>query len=158
MYEYVVDPSNRNELFIDLLFLVTMVISFMIIHYLEYVWIKMLSRHGYFKRNVLIVGNPDKRFPLDELFQDVGGSKERVGKLIYSSGKWSFRDKSDYSSMVDYKNIQGLLYKLNIGEIIICLDNELDSDGIHGIVTFCPRCEAPRKNRGNHRRYTFYRK
>ncbi len=137
MSEYILDVAHRPELYIDLLFLITIVSVFFMIHYLEYSWIKMLSRHGYFKRNVIIVGNPDKRFPLDELFQDIGGSKDRVGKLTFNSEKWRFTDKNDNTSTVNNEDIQRLMYKLNIGEIIVCLDNDLDSNGIHEIVSFC---------------------
>lgn len=89
-------------------------------HFSQFLWLKYLSNLGYFKKRVLVLGNPDKRLPVDQYFQDIGNTKEHVGSVTINNGKylWNKIDNSRNVSVDKTDDIKHMILKENIGEIL----------------------------------------
>ncbi|MBA7693418.1 hypothetical protein ES703_102000 [subsurface metagenome] len=106
-----------NKLKFLIAYLLMSMVTFSVLHILEFNWIKYLSKLGYFKRKVLVIGKPDKRFPLDLYFQDLGNTKEYAGKIIFNSRKYFFKEKDSILSNCDNSD-SGIFFHLEQGTII----------------------------------------
>lgn len=104
------------------------------VHVLEFFWIRYLSTLGYFKRNIVVVGKVDDRYPVDLYFQDLGNSKQYEGTMFFQNGTCLL---SNNGSMRAYKSFEELLFKKNIGEIIIFLTHDLEEQTLLNLVRFC---------------------
>jgi exopolysaccharide biosynthesis polyprenyl glycosylphosphotransferase len=104
------------------------------VHALEFSWIHYLSSLGYFKRNVMLVGKADDRFPIDLYFQDLGNSKHYEGTMLLENGSCLF---SNNGSIRSYNNFRELLFKKNVGEVIIFLNRDLEERTLLSLVRFC---------------------
>jgi len=104
------------------------------VHALEFVWIRYLSRLGYFKRNIMLVGKVDDRYPVDLYFQDLGNSKQYEGTMFFQNGTCLL---SNNGSIRSYDSFDELLFKKNIGEIIIFLTHDLEENVLLKLVRFC---------------------
>ena len=124
-----------NKLKFLIAYLLMSMVTFSALHILEFNWIKYLSKLGYFKRKVLVIGNPDKRLPLDLYFQDLGNTKEYAGRIIFNNGKYFIEGKDSILSICD--NIENLILKKNIGELILFLGDEIKEKLLLDTVRFC---------------------
>lgn len=114
--------------------------AFLLFHFFQYLWMKSLSRLGFFMRNVLVVGTPDPRVSIDAMFQDVGNTKKHVGRLSYRDGVWVYhKGKADEAvgNGVYTPDIFTLMYRLNVGELVIFMGSGLNEDDLVEIVEFC---------------------
>jgi len=104
------------------------------VHALEFGWIRYLSRLGYFKRNIVLVGKVDDRYPVDLYFQDLGNSKQYEGTMLFQNGTCLL---SNNGSLRSFNNFEELLFKKNIGEIVIFLTKDLEEQTLLKLVRFC---------------------
>jgi exopolysaccharide biosynthesis polyprenyl glycosylphosphotransferase len=116
-------------------------ISFFIMHGTQYMWIRYLSHIGYFRKDCLVIGMPDERFPLNTYFQDIGNTKNYIGMVSCSNGRWEGRIKSNRGaqSIESVDEIKRIILKENIGEVIFFLGNGLQRELLLDMVKFCQR-------------------
>jgi len=114
-------------------------ISLLLIHASQFLWIKHLSRLGYFRKNVLVLGNPDKRLPLTSYFQDIGNTKTYSGIISHNNDGWFLKEKGreELKVLLYPDGLKSLLLKDNIGEIIIFLDDYLQKELLLDVVNLC---------------------
>ncbi len=114
-------------------------ISLLIIHTSQFLWIKHLSHLGYFRKKVLILGNPDQRLPLASYFQDIGNTKTYTGIISHNNDKWFFKgtEREELKPLLIPDDLNSLLLKENIGEIIIFLDDYLQKELLLDTANLC---------------------
>lgn len=116
-------------------FFVFGIVSFFVLHLLQYAWIRSLSQLGYFRKNVIIIGNPDTRFPTGQLFQDMGNSKVFKGKLLIDHNNKLMYDNGEAVNAVEsFKNV---FYRNNIGEVLLFMGPGVSSELLEEISAFC---------------------
>lgn len=93
-----------------------------IFHALQFSWIKHLGKLGYFQRNVLVIGQLHHSFDLSTHFDDIWNSRSYSGNLkLNEFNEWKITDFNlDNEIVKDYKE---LIYRRNIGEVFIFLDD-----------------------------------
>ncbi|MGR3304118.1 MAG: exopolysaccharide biosynthesis polyprenyl glycosylphosphotransferase [Candidatus Scalindua sp.] len=131
---------DRSQFFPSpFLYLIMGAISFFLMHGSQFLWIKYLSRLGYFRKNILVIGNPDERFPLNSYFQDIGNTKNYAGMINYKNGEWVWKpnNKQRFQIINDLDNIKGIILKENIGEIIFFLGEVMPQNLLLNVVNFC---------------------
>jgi len=105
------------------------------LYLLQYFWVLMLSRLGLFHKRVLIIGNPDDRLPINALFQDAGETKELVGSCRYQKGEWVLTHED--GTLSTFKYLNGLFFREQISEVIICLGREMKGQSVAQLTSFC---------------------
>jgi exopolysaccharide biosynthesis polyprenyl glycosylphosphotransferase len=125
-------PTGGSRILFVLPFLSAAV--FCAIHLVEFGWIRYLSKLGYFKRNIMLVGKVDDRYPVDLYFQDLGNSKQYEGTMQFENGTCLWKNNGSVRS---YKSFEELLFKKNIGEIIIFMTSDLEDQTLLKLVRFC---------------------
>lgn len=90
-------------------------------HFLQFMWIKHLGKLGYFQRNVLVIGQLHHDFDIKTHFDDIWNSRSYSGNLqLSTSGKWVYTNYNGQDEVLD--NYEELIYKKNIGEVFIFMD------------------------------------
>jgi len=99
-------------------------------HGSQLLWVRYLSRLGYFSKKVLVLGDPDDRLHWESYFPHLGGTKQYAGTVTYDHGKWVWIPaKSSRQRVVSYpEEIKALILKENIGEIVLFLGEPLPKD------------------------------
>jgi len=131
-----VSTDIYHDLFAGSVFLSIEIFIFIIIHCFQYLWMRSLSRLGYFRKRVLVVGKPDNRFSMEKLFQDVGNTKEYIGNLTIDDNIWFFKE-TDSEEVIEQLSVQKLLYRKNVGEVILFIDDKLSKECVYDIISFC---------------------
>jgi len=137
---YTLQSLHQNIQLLNLkrltIYILVSVLIFFVLHILEIEWIKYLSRLGYFKRKVLIVGNSNKRFPLDKFLYDIGNTREYAGKIVFNNGKCFLEEKN---ISLKYPDIEKIILEKNISEIFIFKGKEIDEKIVLKIKQFCKK-------------------
>ena len=129
--------AGQEQLSEILYFLSIAVVTLILLHFLQYAWMRYLSKLGYFQKNVVIIGNPDERLPIDELFQDIGRTKKYTAKIEWKNGRWDYILLKKEGHTGSDKDINSILYRSHAGEVIIFIDDVIPADKIHEISSFC---------------------
>jgi len=105
--------------------------------FLQYRWVVHLSKLGFFRKNILIVGEYDKRIPMEQLFQDVMNTKNYVGHIKEDGMFWS----SECSCSGNYKPMRESLLQFfhehHVNELVICQDGIQNKDVLKELINFC---------------------
>ncbi len=131
---------ERTHFFPALFLYLTMgIISFFVMHGSQFLWLKYLSNLGYFRKNYLVIGNPDERFPINSYFQDIGNTKNYVGTINKKNEHyvWKQNGEQRFRSLNNSDDLKGFILKENIGEIFFFLGDELQIDLLLDAVKFC---------------------
>ncbi len=107
------------------------------IHGLQFAWIRYLSNLGYFRKKVLLIGQPDARIPIDLLFQDVGNTKQYAGRLVMQQNAYILLDECHRTA--SYPSVRELILRNNIGEIVIFIGKGVSKALLLQVVRFCRR-------------------
>jgi len=121
------------------LYLAMGIISFFVMHGSQFLWLRYLSNLGYFRKNYLVIGNPDERFPLNSHFQDIGNTNNYVGTIIKKNEHYVWKQNGGqiFRSLNNSDDLKGFILKENIGEIFFFLGDELQIDLLLDAVKFC---------------------
>jgi hypothetical protein len=108
-------------------------------HGSQFLWLKYLSHLGYFRKNYLVIGNPDERFPISSYFQDIGNTKNYVGTINKKNEHyvWKQNGEQRFRSLNNSNGLKAFILKENIGEIFFFLGDELKTDLLLDAVKFC---------------------
>lgn len=131
---------KRSECFPQLLVYVFAGASaFLFMHFVEYVWIKKMSELGYFYKNVLIMGEPDERLPVEDFFQDISSSKCCIGTLCSRDSSWVWQEKDALETLEggDIQAVKNRILDKHVGEIIFFLGDRLPQELLTEITLFC---------------------
>jgi exopolysaccharide biosynthesis polyprenyl glycosylphosphotransferase len=122
-----------------LVYLPVAVLSFFVVHGSHYMWIRYLSHIGYFRRNCLIIGKPSAGFSPEATFQDIGNTRNYVGRLYREHGRWKWdgRPIASRHRVASLRDIQSLILKENIGDIIFVLGDGLRKADLPELLHFC---------------------
>lgn len=134
---YLIDDSLNLQTLT--FYLLTGIVSFLLMHLTQYVWIRYLGLLGYFQKNVLIIGKPDERFPLESFFQDLVGSRKLIGRIIYENAHWVFHEDRNCNKQV-IKGIHALrnvIVSHYVGKVILFTGKNLRSEYLRLIVNLC---------------------
>ena len=113
-------------------------LSFLLMHLSQYVWIRYLSRLGYFQKNVLVIGNPDVRFPIVGYFQDIGNTRKYIGTIGFEADRWFFRSRGTQKRYIQgLGEIKEILFTSYTGHILFFLGQQLQGDLLLSLVTLC---------------------
>ncbi|MBN1411458.1 MAG: exopolysaccharide biosynthesis polyprenyl glycosylphosphotransferase [Spirochaetales bacterium] len=120
--------------------LVTLVLDTLFIilaHVLQFLWIHHLVRLGFLQKNVLIVGEPDERFPIMDFFVNIISTNIYTGTLYMKEGQFYFRNPENKEVPVTPDAFKKLIFSLKIGEVMLFMNRNMDSETIFKIVNFC---------------------
>jgi lipopolysaccharide/colanic/teichoic acid biosynthesis glycosyltransferase len=113
--------------------------SFSVMHVLEFAWIRHLSRLGYFRKNVLTVGNADARLPLQQYFQDVGRTRRYVGSVCLCGGNWLWRPAAGgelpIGSLVE--EIKRIILRERVAQVLFLLGPGVDRALLREMTRYC---------------------
>ena len=123
-----------SEIFI---FLIVDSCCFILLHVIQYGWVRYMIKKGYLQQNVLIIGKPDERFPISSFFQTKINSKVYVGKLFMRGSHWYYQDTGNKQRVISSSDIPDILFKLQVGEMIIFINAELSKKYIYELVKYC---------------------
>ncbi len=114
-------------------------ISFSAMHLMEFAWIRHLSRLGYFRRNVLTVGNPDERLPLQQYFQDVGRTMRHVGSVSVSEGRWVWRPAAGTEQVVRRlaEDLKQIITREKAAQVLFLLGPGVDRGLLGEMTRYC---------------------
>jgi exopolysaccharide biosynthesis polyprenyl glycosylphosphotransferase len=122
-----------------LIYLPVGALSFFLVHGSHFLWIRYLSRIGYFRRNCLIIGSPNGYFAPESFFQDIGSTKNYVGRVCKLNGHWEWRGHPPPRPrrIVSLNDVKKTILKENIGEIVFIQGNGLQEKALRELLDFC---------------------
>ncbi|MDC7228002.1 MAG: exopolysaccharide biosynthesis polyprenyl glycosylphosphotransferase [Spirochaetales bacterium] len=112
-------------------------ICFLVMIGIQYVWIIYLARLGFFRKNTLIVGIYDERIPLENLFQDLYGTKHCVGQIMKQEGQWMFRADVEENFKPVTTGIYELIGRNNVNEMLLCMTPFVDEEELNRLAAHC---------------------
>ncbi len=112
---------SSHPLTVILLYLTAGVISFSIVQGMQYLWIRYLSRLGYFKKKVLVIGCSPDGHSSDSRVRDFGRTKSYAGEITRSGGSWLWKPagNAECRPVDGFPQIKTIILKENIGDIIL---------------------------------------
>ena len=123
-----------TEIFI---FLIVDSCCFILLNVIQYGWVCYMIKKRYLQQNVLIIGEPDERFPISSFFQTKINSKFYVGKLFTIDSHWYYQDTDKKQKVISSSDIPEILFKLQVGEMIIFINKKLSKEYIYKLVKYC---------------------
>lgn len=112
-------------------------VGYIFLHFLQYLWIRILSQQGYFSKNCLLVGQTDTHLPIEQIFQDHGTSKQFIGYLQFNNEFTLFRPFHNPDKEQVLEDYSECVLKNNIGEIIFFLGKGLPAEKLEKMTAFC---------------------
>ncbi len=113
--------------------------SFSLMHVAEFAWIRHLSRLGYFRKNVLTVGTPDERLPLEQYFQDVGRTRRYVGSASLAEGEWVWRPAAGGRRRIasPAADLRRIMVRERIAQVLFLLGPGVDRKLLGEMTQYC---------------------
>ncbi|MBN1698289.1 MAG: sugar transferase [Spirochaetales bacterium] len=121
---------------VAVIFIVDMCCS-VLLHFFQFGWIRLLVEQGYLKKNVIIIGKPDRRFPVSRFFSESYGTKIYKGNIYGNESGWFFSDRDKRERKITLEDIPHLLWKEIIGEVLIFIGREISDVHIYMLAKFC---------------------
>jgi lipopolysaccharide/colanic/teichoic acid biosynthesis glycosyltransferase len=105
----------------------------------QHLWIRYLSRLGYFRKKVLIIGRSGIRLSADVRARDLGSTKILAGEIDRSNGAWLWRPAGGGAAKVvrDFAQIRTIILKENIGDILLFPGGTADRVFERELVEYC---------------------
>lgn len=138
---YINKEVSFNKTFI-LMEVMLLTLFYIIIHFIHYLWIKHLGNLGYFKRRVLIIGEPDSRLNVDSYFEDPWKSRIYSGKIVKNQSEWYY---TNGKTMDEIANLESFILKENIGEVLFFINEKLSREEIFQSIDFLRTNHIPYK-------------
>lgn len=108
--------------------------SLLILYGAQYWWIHHLISLGYLRKNVLIIGDPDPRFPSAFRKQN-NGVKNYQGRLFRQGAAWYHQDAWNHTTRVSAQQIGERLFQLKIGEVVLFLCGSLTKNDVNKLIS-----------------------
>jgi lipopolysaccharide/colanic/teichoic acid biosynthesis glycosyltransferase len=114
-------------------------LSCFVVHGSHFLWIRYLSLIGYFRKKCLIIGTPKAGFMPEASFQDIGSTKNYIGRISRNGTGWEWygRLKIRRQGLKSLREVKSLVLKENVGEIIFILGEKLRQAELLELVGFC---------------------
>ncbi|HEQ71865.1 MAG TPA: exopolysaccharide biosynthesis polyprenyl glycosylphosphotransferase [Spirochaetia bacterium] len=128
-------PFAPIERYVTIIFLIVIIdaAAFLGLYFLQFLWICHLIRLGYLQKNLLVVGDPDERFPVSWL-EEGDATKSYQGRLFRNNKEWLFHKHQNGVISVSEARVRDLLFKWKIGEVIIFLCESLTEKDVSLLV------------------------
>lgn len=110
---------------------------FIFLHILQYLWIRLLIKQGFLKKNIIIVGKPDKRLPFSEFISEMEKTKTIVGRITARGKTWHFQNHRNGVKRSSFKKLKGFISSHITGEMIIFMGKEICGEKLYEIVSYC---------------------
>jgi lipopolysaccharide/colanic/teichoic acid biosynthesis glycosyltransferase len=122
-----------------LIYLALGAVGFSSRHASQLLWVRYLSRLGYFSKKVLVLGDPEAKLHWDSYFPHLDGTKQYAGTVAYDQGRWVWiQAKNSRRRVVSYpEEIEELILKENIGEIAIFFGKPLPNEIRSEMIAYC---------------------
>jgi exopolysaccharide biosynthesis polyprenyl glycosylphosphotransferase len=136
----VLSGIERSQLLPALLvYLPVGALSFLVVHGSHFLWVRYLSHIGYFRKNCLIIGSPGGGFAPEASFQDIGNTKNYVGRIARDGAGWEWRSRAtpERRRIPSLRDVKRFILKENIGEITFLLGDGLREAALLELVAFC---------------------
>ena len=136
----VLSSIERSELLPSLLvYLPVGALSCFLVHGSHFLWIRYLSLIGYFRKKCLIVGTPKAGFMPEASFQDIGSTKNYIGRISRNGTGWEWygRLKIRRQGLKSLREVKSLVLKENVGEVIFILGEKLRQAELMELIGFC---------------------
>jgi lipopolysaccharide/colanic/teichoic acid biosynthesis glycosyltransferase len=105
----------------------------------QFLWVNNLIKIGFIGKNVLFIGNPDERIPVQSMLENTSHTRFYSGRIIYRDNTWHYADKAGNESATTVNGILDLICSLQIGEIFIFIGGDVPKDSIYDLVEYCRR-------------------
>ncbi|MBN2444902.1 MAG: sugar transferase, partial [Spirochaetales bacterium] len=110
---------------------------FILLHIFQYIWIRLLTKQGFLKKNIMIAGNPDKRLPILNFIVKMKESKELTGKITTDGKTWYMENQKGETHEHNFKELQEIIASNIIGEMIFFVGDELCGKKLYELVSYC---------------------
>ncbi len=122
-----------------LVFLAAGFVSFAIADGSQYLWIRYLSRLGYFRRKVLVVAAPGIPLSTRLGVHDFGSTKIYAGEIDRLNGAWVWRPAGGGAPKVlrEFSQVKTIILKENIGDVLLFVDGSADRYFERELVDYC---------------------
>lgn len=105
----------------------------------QHLWIRHLSRLGYFRKKILVVGAPGIRLSTRPGVHDFGSTKIYAGEIDRSNGAWLWTPSGGGAPRVvtQFTQIKTIILKENIGDVLLFVDGSADRYFEKELVDYC---------------------
>ncbi|MBN2535265.1 MAG: sugar transferase [Spirochaetales bacterium] len=128
--------QNIPLLYISILLVIDIGL-FIFLHILQYLWILLLIKQGFLKKNIIIVGKPDKRLPFSDFISEMERTKTIVGRITIQGKTWLFKNQRNVILRNSFKKLRGFISSHITGEMIIFMGKDVCGDNLYEIVAYC---------------------
>jgi exopolysaccharide biosynthesis polyprenyl glycosylphosphotransferase len=120
-------------------FLVAGFVSFAAADGCQYLWIRYLSRLGYFRKKILVIGRTGLRLSTDSMVRDFGSTKIYAGEIDRTNGSWVWKPADGGAEKVvkDFAQIKSIILRENIGDILLFPGGTADRGFERELVEYC---------------------
>lgn len=124
-----------------LLYLIMGVAGFTAMHGSQYLWVRYLSGLGYFRKNILVIGNPDERLPVGPYFRDIGSLRTYAGRIFFQDDRWFWQSAGgkECRPLTGLQQVRSIILRENIGEVLLFLGQPVPEELLLGVVTLCQK-------------------
>jgi exopolysaccharide biosynthesis polyprenyl glycosylphosphotransferase len=131
--------QRHHPLALPALFLAAGFLSFPFADGCQYLWIRYLSRLGYFRRNILVVGRPGPGHSDDSRARDFGFTKTYVGEIDRSNGVrvWKPGRGQPETVLRDFAQVRSLILKENVGDVLLLRGDAQDQGFERELLEYC---------------------
>jgi lipopolysaccharide/colanic/teichoic acid biosynthesis glycosyltransferase len=118
-----------------LLYLGASVASVLLAHGCQYAWITHLASLGYFRKNVMVVGDGNGH----SLARASHWTKNLVGAVVRDDGTWVWRPagKPDSQPVKGFPQIRSILLKESVGEIVLYDTPLVKKELLSDVLSYC---------------------
>ncbi|RPJ07329.1 MAG: hypothetical protein EHM28_07505, partial [Spirochaetaceae bacterium] len=108
-------------------------ICFLLLFFLQTAWIYHLIGLGYLKKNVMVIGDPDERFPLTWFDGEV--TRIYQGRLFRRGSSWLFKGKNREERNIPANKSKDLLFGNKTGEVIFFLCKSISRKDVENLIS-----------------------
>ena len=105
----------------------------------QHLWIRYLSRLGYFRKKILVIGRAGLRLSIDAHVRDFGTTKIYAGEIDRTNGAWLWRPAGGGTAKVvkDFSQMRTIILRENIGDILLFPGGPADRAFERELVDYC---------------------
>jgi exopolysaccharide biosynthesis polyprenyl glycosylphosphotransferase len=113
--------------------------SFAFVDGCQNLWIRYLSRLGYFRKKILVIGRTGLRHSVDSRMRDFGSTKIFAGEIDRTNGAWVWKPADGRTEKVvkGFSQIRTIILKENIGDILLFPGGSSDQGFEQELVQYC---------------------
>ncbi len=113
--------------------------SFFLGHAVQIGWIRSLSHLGYFKKNVLVIGEPGGHSAVGSVLGDAGNTKRYVGGIVPQNGAWTWNPATASASRAvnGVADIRAIILKEHVGDVLLFAAAAAPAGLLGEVIAYC---------------------